>query len=44
MDLIVEVTIFVLAASAIFVFGAAQLNTLCLILAPVALALYNRRR
>jgi 4-hydroxybenzoate polyprenyltransferase len=34
-----EAAIFVLAASAIFVFAAAQLNTLCLILAPVALAI-----
>jgi 4-hydroxybenzoate polyprenyltransferase len=34
-----EATAFVLVASAVFVFGAAQLSTLCLILAPVALAI-----
>lgn len=34
-----EATVFVIVASAVFVFGAAQLNTLCLILAPVALGI-----
>ena len=34
-----EATAFVVVASALFVFGAAQLNPLCLILAPVALAI-----
>jgi 4-hydroxybenzoate polyprenyltransferase len=34
-----EATIFVLISSIVFVFGASQLSTLCLILAPVALAI-----
>ncbi len=34
-----EATLFVVVSSAVFVFGASQLNTLCLILAPVALAI-----
>src|SRR5688572_10674200 len=34
-----EATMFVVIASAVFVFGASQLSTLCFILAPVALAI-----
>ena len=34
-----EATVFVLVSSVVFVFGASQLSTLCLILAPVALAI-----
>jgi 4-hydroxybenzoate polyprenyltransferase len=34
-----EAVLFVLVASAIFVFGAAQLSQLCLVLSPVALAI-----
>jgi 4-hydroxybenzoate polyprenyltransferase len=34
-----EAALFVAVSSAVFVFGAAQLNTLCFILAPVALAI-----
>ena len=34
-----EATLFVIISSAVFVFGASQLNTLCFILAPVALAI-----
>jgi 4-hydroxybenzoate polyprenyltransferase len=33
-----EAALFVVVSSAVFVFGASQLNTLCFILAPVALA------
>lgn len=32
-----EATVFVVAASVVFVFGASRLNTLCLLLSPVAL-------
>jgi 4-hydroxybenzoate polyprenyltransferase len=35
----VEAAVFVLVASAVFIFGASRLSTLCLILAPVALAI-----
>ena len=34
-----EATVFVLISSIVFVFGASQLSTLCLILSPVALAI-----
>ena len=34
-----EAALFVVAASAVFVYAAAQLSTLCLVLAPVALAI-----
>jgi 4-hydroxybenzoate polyprenyltransferase len=34
-----EATIFVLISSVVFVYGASRLNTLCLVLAPVALAI-----
>ena len=34
-----EATMFVVAASAVFVFGASRLNTLCFMLSPVALAI-----
>ena len=34
-----EATIFVLVSSAVFIFGASRLSTLCLVLAPVALAI-----
>jgi 4-hydroxybenzoate polyprenyltransferase len=34
-----EAAVFVTIAAAVFVFGAAQLSTLCLVLAPVALAI-----
>jgi 4-hydroxybenzoate polyprenyltransferase len=34
-----EAAVFVLASSAVFVFGAGRLSTLCLILSPVALAI-----
>ena len=34
-----EATLFVLVSSSVFLFGAAQLSTLCLVLAPVALAI-----
>jgi 4-hydroxybenzoate polyprenyltransferase len=34
-----EAALFVVISSAVFVFGASQLNTLCFILAPVALAI-----
>src|SRR5687767_15588150 len=33
-----EAALFVVVASSVFVFGASRLNTLCLMLAPVALA------
>ena len=34
-----EASLFVVISSAVFVYGASQLNTLCLLLAPVALAI-----
>ena len=34
-----EATVFVFVASVLFVYGASRLNTLCLVLAPVALAI-----
>jgi 4-hydroxybenzoate polyprenyltransferase len=34
-----EATVFVIVSSALFIFGASRLNTVCLILAPVALAI-----
>jgi 4-hydroxybenzoate polyprenyltransferase len=34
-----EATVFVIVSSALFIFGASRLNTVCLMLAPVALAI-----
>src|SRR5258705_3673623 len=34
-----EATVFVIVSSVLFIFGASRLNTVCLILAPVALAI-----